>query len=306
MLEIAQADLKPAVEIARIAPTQPAPNGIRYGSYGDTQVSNTDLAQIVQAVPHEIAAALGRRAYYFVPLALSDSIDRDISESDLAEPDPETIMIASGYSNDLGDAAICHRNANVAGVECIFISTRLMQDRFALAFEFYINAGHHFVDAAGVPESFMTLVWSQAETGVRGETSQDAWEHRMKALGRSEAEQAGTESANRWSSAPQLRPRKIRSAQNIAVQVSSKQDSFPRNSPVDEKARTQYFESSFADAIAIYLLSLTVDFDYSELREREYPLLAPPALAERLRHIAQLFPPNAGQEFSVRYRGKKP
>jgi hypothetical protein len=47
---------------------------------------------------------------------------------------------------------------------------------------------------------------------------------------------------------------------------------------------------------------LSIDFDYSDLREREYPLLAAPSLAERLRHIAELFPPNAGYEFEIRYR----
>lgn len=71
---------------------------------------------------------------------------------------------------------------------------------------------------------------------------------------------------------------------------------------IDEKARTEYMEAAFADAIAIYLLSMTVDFDYTELREREYPLLAAPALADRLRHISQIFPANAGHEFSIRYR----
>jgi len=50
------------------------------------------------------------------------------------------------------------------------------------------------------------------------------------------------------------------------------------------------------------MLSLTLDFDYADLREREYPLLAPAALAERLRHVAELFPPNAGYEFEIRYR----
>ena len=68
---------------------------------------------------------------------------------------------------------------------------------------------------------------------------------------------------------------------------------------IDEKARMQYLEAAFSDAVAIYLLSLTVDFDYSELREREYPLLAAPALAERLNHVAKLFPPSAAHEFSI-------
>ena len=48
-------------------------------------------------------------------------------------------------------------------------------------------------------------------------------------------------------------------------------------------------ESTFSDALAIYQLSLSVDFDYSELREREYPLLAPQALADRLRLAARCF-----------------
>ncbi len=52
------------------------------------------------------------------------------------------------------------------------------------------------------------------------------------------------------------------------------------------------------------MLSLAVDFDYHDLREREYPLLAAPALAERLRHIASLFPPNAGYDFQILYRRK--
>ena len=71
---------------------------------------------------------------------------------------------------------------------------------------------------------------------------------------------------------------------------------------IDEKAKTAFLESSFSDAIAIYQLSLSVDFDYSELREREHPLLAPLALADRLRLVAQLFPPNPTYEFSIRYR----
>jgi hypothetical protein len=71
---------------------------------------------------------------------------------------------------------------------------------------------------------------------------------------------------------------------------------------VDEKAKANYVTAAFSDAIAIYQLSLAVDFDYSELREREYPLLAPAALADRLRVVATLFPPNEGYEFSIRYR----
>ena len=55
--------------------------------------------------------------------------------------------------------------------------------------------------------------------------------------------------------------------------------------------------AAFADAIAVYTLTLYLDVDYAELRERDYPLLAPNALAERLRKMNELFPPNPGYEF---------
>ena len=78
--------------------------------------------------------------------------------------------------------------------------------------------------------------------------------------------------------------------------------SLPTRHTLDEKAKTAYVHAAFADAIAIYLLSLTLDFDYMDLREREYPLLAASALAERLRAVAALFPPNPGYEFQILYR----
>jgi hypothetical protein len=287
MTEIAQIELKAALEVVRTVPLEQGANGIRYGSYGDTQLAAADLQRMVEAIPPAIAAALHRKRYYFVPLTLGESSPTEINDPAFFEIDSSKLMIAADFSTELGDAAVCHRNANVDGAECIFISTRLMQDRFALCFEFYINAGHHFVDAAGVPESFMRMVWSQAETNVRGETSQDAWELRAKAVGSNAAQIAVPQPKRRrpkfWTGKPTPEPA-------IESRV------------IDEKARIQYLEAAFSDAVAIYLLSLTVDFDYSELREREYPLLAAPALAERLRHVAQIFPPAAGHEFSICYR----
>jgi hypothetical protein len=73
---------------------------------------------------------------------------------------------------------------------------------------------------------------------------------------------------------------------------------------VDEKIKSDYLAAAFSDSIAIYLLSLCLDVDYYELREREYPLLAPSALAERLKKVAELFPPNPGFQFDIRYRRK--
>jgi len=238
-----------ATHVAREAALRKAANGIPYAIFGDTGIADPDLDRMVQAVPAAIAAALARKIYYFVPLALSESRG-------------EPTMIATAYTPEFSDQAICHRNVPLDGLDGVFISTRLLGDRFALAFEFFINVGHAFVDTAGVPADFDQLVWGQVLADVRGETSLDAWESRNLAL---------------------------------AANTGGKP-------VIDEKAKSSYLEASFSDAVAIYLLSLAVDFDYSELREREYPLLAPQALAERLRLAARLFPPNSSYEFAIRYR----
>ena len=256
MAEGVQSDLVQAAQVIDEATVRHAPNGVRYAAFGDNNLNDKDLERMVQAVPLAIAGALTRKTYYFVPLALSDR--RESSEATL---------IASAYTPELGDQAICHRNVTHENTEGVFISTRLLGDRFALAFEFFINVGHAFVDVIGVPESFDHLVWNQALADVRGETSQDAWENR-----------------------------------NLSLAASGKTPKVDGKPVIDEKARNNFLESAFSDALAIYQLSLSVDFDYSELREREYPLLAPQALADRLRLVAKLFPPNPTYEFAIRYR----
>jgi len=248
MASTAQIELWHAEKVATQVTVQQAANGLSYGAWGETRISDADLEKLVGAAPAALAPALASRAYYFVPLAIADT--------------GET-MIAPAYNVDLGDRAVCHRNASFGATEAVFISTRLVEDRFGLAFEFFINVAHNFVEAAGVPESFSALVWSQAEAQVRGETSQDAWETRRRAL-----------------------------------------ESRAGQKTVDERARNTFYESSFSDALAVYMLAMAVDFDYHDLREREYPLLAAPALAERLRHVAGLFPANAGYEFQILYRRK--
>jgi hypothetical protein len=254
----AQIELWQAEKVATQVSVAKAANGIRYGMWGETRISDADVERLVGAVPATLAPALDRRAYYFVPLAIADTDDT---------------MVAPGYTVDLGDRAICHRNAVFGSTEAVFLSTRLVEDRFGLAFEFFINVAHNFVEAAGVPESFSTLVWQQAEAQVRGETSQDAWETRRR------AQDVRT---------PDSRPIEGRAAPKA----------------IDERARSAFFESAFSDSLAIYILSLAVDFDYHDLRERDYPLLAAPALAERLRHIAGLFPANQGYDFQILYRRK--
>src|SRR5947209_8444512 len=242
MSQTAQAITRPPTEVVRDTPVAQAPNGICYAVSGDMSISGTDVERMVSAVPKSIGGALERKAYYFVPLTVNQG---------------DQTVIADRYDVALSDSAVCHRNLDLNGSQCVFISTRLMDDKFSIAFEFYINVGHAFVERAGVSQEFAELAWKQAESGVRGETSLDAWESRKLSTS------PGTEA---------------------------------------EKHKNDYFAAAFSDAISIYLLSLFLDVDYHDLRERDYPLLAPSAMAEGLRKIAELFPANPGFEFAVYYR----
>ena len=242
MTQAVQAGTRPPAEVIRMAAVSQAPNGVCFATLGETALAPADLERIVAAVPRAVAAALDRKAYYFVPLTVGQG---------------EETLIADRYDVALSDQAVCHRNLNIGDAQCVFISTRLMEDKFSVAFEFYINVGHAFVERAGVSQAFSDLAWNQVQEKVRGETSLDAWELRKQAAS---------------------------------------------GGPDAEKTKSEYLAAAFSDAIAIYMQSLFLDFDYFELREREYPLLAPAALAERLRTIHQLFPPNPGFEFAVYYR----
>jgi hypothetical protein len=242
MSQAAPAITRSPAEVVRQTPVSQASNGICYAAAGETATGSFDLERMISAVPARAGAALARKAYYFVPLTVSQG---------------DETLIADRYDVSLSDNAVCHRNLNLGDSQCVFISTRLMDDKFSVAFEFYINVGHALVERAGVSQEFSELVWKQVEAGVRGETSLDAWESRKLAT-------AG--------------------------------------GPDAERCKNEYFEATFADTISIYLLSLYLDVDYYDLRERDYPLLAPAALAERLRKVAELFPPNAGFEFAVLYK----
>jgi hypothetical protein len=228
-----------------MAPVTQGSNGICYSVMGDLTTGIADLERMVNAVPRTIAAALERKAYYFVPLTLNLG---------------EETMIADRYDVQLSDSAVCHRNQTLGDSQCVFISTRLMEDNFAIAFEFFINVGHNFVDRVGVSQEFSDLVLKQVEDKVRGETSLDAYELRKVAT---------------------------------------------TNGPEAEKAKHEYLMAVFADAIAVYTLSLFLDVDYQDLRERDYPLLAPNALAERLRKVNELFPVNPGFEFAVYHKRRQ-
>jgi hypothetical protein len=242
MSQAAPAITRSPAEVVRQTPVSQASNGICYAVAGQVTLTEPDLERMIAAVPRSAAAALERKAYYFVPLTVSQGDDT---------------VIADRYDVALSDNAVCHRNLNLGDSQCVFISTRLMDDKFSVAFEFYINVGHAIVERAGVSQAFADLAWKQVESGARGETSLDAWEARKLATS---------------------------------------------HGPDAEKYKNEFLAAAFADAISIYLLSLFLDVDYYDLRERDYPLLAPTPLAERLRKIGELFPANPGFEFAIYYK----
>ena len=133
MSQTAQVEPRPAAEVVRSAHVAQAPNGVCYALVGENTISTEDVERAVGAVPPAIAAALQRKAYYFVPLTVGEGDDT---------------RIADRYDSELSDRAVCHRNYNVGGSQCVFISTRVMDDKFSVAFEFFINVGHAFVEKA--------------------------------------------------------------------------------------------------------------------------------------------------------------
>ncbi|SEB92496.1 hypothetical protein [Terriglobus roseus] len=276
MPEALTTDLLTPEEAAEQATAATAANGVRYATLGrldSPTTSPAEITRLVNAVPVSIAQGLSKHVYFFVPLALSGARLAGEDSAPVAPfPVSDVTLIAPAYSAALADKAICHRNARIAGEEYVFLSSRLHSDRFALAFEFFINVAHNFVDTVGTPAAFAELAWQQAVANIRGETSMDAWEDRAAAMGQRPAG-AGT--------------------QTQSQQATGK---------IDEKARTDFHAAAFSDALAIYLLSLYLDFDYADLREREYPLLAAPALAERLKTVNRLFPANDGYKFQILYR----
>lgn len=285
MTDLLQTDLLTAEEAARQATRITGSNGIHYAVLGQLDAPHTSAAEIsrlVGTVPTAIAAALKDSTYVFVPLALSGARLSGNDAADAAFQTGDSTLVATTATPDLADKAICHRNASIGGSEYVFLSAQLHNDRFALAFEFAINIAHDLVDIAGMPASFGELLAEQAQSNLRGETSIDAWEHRTAAFGLQP-------NPSSW------RTHAETSAGSAAIPAST--DPVAR-----EKARKEYMDAAFADAVAIYLLSLHLDFDYADLREREYPLLAATALAARLRAVHALFPPNPGYTFAILYR----
>src|SRR6478736_6349933 len=103
MSQAAQAITLSPAEVLRQAPVSQAPNGICYATSGQITLAATDLERMIATVPRAAAAALARKAYYFVPLTVSQG---------------EDTVIADRYDVALSDHAVCHRNLTLGDSQC--------------------------------------------------------------------------------------------------------------------------------------------------------------------------------------------
>src|ERR1700733_383213 len=98
MSQAAPAITRSPAEVVRLTPVSQAPNGICYAVAGEVAVNSFDLERMVAAVPAPVAAALARKAYYFVPLTVSHG---------------DETVIGDRYAHSLGGSEVCRRNLNL-------------------------------------------------------------------------------------------------------------------------------------------------------------------------------------------------
>src|SRR5215467_12435370 len=106
MSQAAPAITRPPAEVVRQTPVSQAANGICYAVAGELTIPEADLERMVAAVPDAAAAALKRKAYYFVPLTVNQG---------------DETVIADRYDVSLSDNAVCPRNLDMGDSQCVFI-----------------------------------------------------------------------------------------------------------------------------------------------------------------------------------------
>jgi hypothetical protein len=111
MSQVAPAITRSPAEVVLQTPVSQASNGICYAVAGQVTIAESDLERMIAAVPVSAAAALTRKAYYFVPLTVSHGDDT---------------VIADRYDVTLSDNAVCHRNLNLGDSQCVFGGVRVL------------------------------------------------------------------------------------------------------------------------------------------------------------------------------------
>ena len=113
MAESVQGGLVQATQVARETAERRSPNGIRFAAFGEISLEGAELARMVQAVPATVAAALGKKIYYFVPLALPEGRAAEVAGH--RSGNEATMVQRRRIRPELADLAICHRNVALDG-----------------------------------------------------------------------------------------------------------------------------------------------------------------------------------------------
>ena len=96
MSQTASAIVRSPAEIVQTSPVSQAPNGICYARSGEITIADNDLDRMIAAVPVAVATALTRKAYYFVPLTVTQGEDTVIADRyDVALSDNACLLYTS-------------------------------------------------------------------------------------------------------------------------------------------------------------------------------------------------------------------
>ena len=140
MSQTASAITRSPAEIVQNSPVSQAPNGICYARTGEITIAESDLDRMIAAVPASVAATLSRKAYYFVPLTVTQGDETVIADRyDVARV---------GIHRDDGrlhepDAVTAHEDGRVRRAE---IDTDLRRD---LRIQAFVQRSHRVSRSRG-------------------------------------------------------------------------------------------------------------------------------------------------------------
>ena len=159
MSQVTAAATRTPAEVVRQTSVSRSPNGINYATAGEVTLATPDLERMIAAVPSTVAAALERKAYYFVPLTVSQGDDTLIAG---------TAAPGSTVSNDMwGDGQLSDRAQGgkdlfvFKDVGSMTVGTQNTVEDFSQSQQDKIE----FSGVAGV-QSFADLIISQVDTAT--------------------------------------------------------------------------------------------------------------------------------------------
>ncbi len=178
--------------------------------------------------------------------------------------EPSETLIAAAFSPEWSELAVCHRDVRLGSREGIFISTRLLGEPLRPRLRVLHQRRPRL-------RRYRRHSRALLRAGLGAGARRRPWRNQPRCLGQPHRR-----------APPPARP-KARCRSTRRPSRSTSRPPSPTPSPsTSSRSPSTSTTPNYASA--------------------EYPLLAPQPLAERLRLVARLFPPNSGYEFAIRYR----